>query len=428
MRAGGAAGACCCCCCCGAGPAAAACAKVFALPLPLPVTSTQSSAWIRGALEGAGVLRLGGCCGSCSSCAYWASVWLLMCLGPPRFIAPGRSEAGEGGAYPCWYGCGCGLGGRGAGAGVFCGRAASCYSLVTPTLILLVSSARKLTVLVVEACFSARPMIWVWRDWMAARITVITSRLVGSLVVAPSIRLSADCGSSIEWLITCAHPSVMIWFGWLLGCGRGGLCMYSCKEGKLLVPGGRGGCCCSRADTLAAYSAGVGRPLERAAEAAAAAAGTLVDDGRGGRFFFPTRDAVREMGAGVGLLAWLRSSGFVRVREAVGTCIWGGGGRALGVMWGSASISESESPSFSSPQSAGGTFLSAPHSPIWGGRTGVGDHVSGLELMGSGELPRSCGLPDIFWREAGTLVLSPSVPGAGPQISQRMGRNRLYGQ
>ena len=67
--------------------------------------------------------------------------------------------------------------------------------------------------LVVEACFSARPMICVWREWMAARITVITSRLVGSLVVAPSIKLSADCGSLIEQLITCAHPSVMMWLG-----------------------------------------------------------------------------------------------------------------------------------------------------------------------------------------------------------------------
>ena len=77
--------------------------------------------------------------------------------------------------------------------------------------------------LVVEACFSARPMICIWRDCMVARITVITSRLVGSLIVAPSIRLSADCGSSIEWLITYAHPSVMMWLGWLEGRGSGGL-------------------------------------------------------------------------------------------------------------------------------------------------------------------------------------------------------------
>ena len=71
-------------------------------------------------------------------------------------------------------------------------------------------------------------------------------------------------------------------------------------------------------------------------------------------------------------------------------------------MWGSASISESESPSFSSPHTADRMFVSAPHSLIWAGQTGVGDHVSGLELMGSGELPQSCGLPDIFWREVGT--------------------------
>ena len=119
---------------------------------------------------------------------------------------------------------------------------------------------------------------------MAARITVITSRLVGSLVVAPSIRLSTDCGSSIEWLITCAHPSVMMWLGWLEGRGRGGLLIYSSKEGKVPEAGGGRGAC-------------------RAAEAAAAAAGTLVDDGREGRFFFPTQDAVLDIGAGVRLLA-----------------------------------------------------------------------------------------------------------------------------
>ena len=62
---------------------------------------------------------------------------------------------------------------------------------------------------------------------------------------------------------------------------------------------------------------------------------------------------------------------------------------------------------------------SAAHCPIWAGRTGVGDHVSGLELMRSGELPRSCGLPDIVWREVGVWVLSPSISGAGPQISYR---------
>jgi len=224
---------------------------------------------------------------------------------------------------------------------------------------------------------------------MVARITVMTSRLVGSVIVAPSIRLSADCGSSIEWLITCAHSSVMMWLGWLKGRGRGGLCcllMYSSREGKMLEPcgpaGERGPC--------------------RAAEAAAAAAGTLVDDGREGRFFFPSWDAVREMGAGVGLLAWLRSRGFVRVREAVGTCIGGGGGRAFGVVWGWASILESES--LSGPHDACGTFESAAHCPIWAGRTGVGDHFSGFELSGSEGPPKVGVLPDISRREVSTWV------------------------
>jgi len=65
--------------------------------------------------------------------------------------------------------------------------------------------------------------------------------------------------------------------------------MYSSKEGKILEPcgpsGGSGSC--------------------RAAVAEAAAASKLVDDAREGRFFFPIRDAVLEMGARVGLLAWL---------------------------------------------------------------------------------------------------------------------------
>jgi len=63
----------------------------------------------------------------------------------------------------------------------------------------------------------------------------------------------------------------------------------------------------------------------RVAEAAAAAAGTLVDDGREGQFFFATQDAMREMGAGVGLLVWLRSRGLFRVWEVIGSCIRGGG-------------------------------------------------------------------------------------------------------
>jgi len=103
----------------------------------------------------------------------------------------------------------------------------------------------------------------------------------------------------------------------------------------------------------------------------------------------------------------------------VGTCIGGGGGWALGVVWGCVSISESESPS--RPQDVCGTFASAAHSPGGAGRIGVGDHVKGFELMGSEELPQSCGLPDIFWRGVSTLVLSPSISGAGPQISQCRG-------
>jgi len=100
-QAGGGTGACCC-----EGLAAAATAawaKVFAFSLPLFVTSAQSSAWIRGALEGAGVLRMGRCGGCCCSCAYWASVWLVICPVPSKFAAPGRSVAGGGGAYSCWY-------------------------------------------------------------------------------------------------------------------------------------------------------------------------------------------------------------------------------------------------------------------------------------------------------------------------------------
>jgi len=185
------------------------------------------------------------------------------------------------------------------------------------------SSARKPTVLLVEACFSAWPMIWVCREWIAVSIAVIISQLQGSRVLAPSIKSSADWGSSIDWLMTCAHPSVLMWLGWPGRLWR--LAAYPAGVGKMLGPCGPGG----------AKSGG------RAAVAAAAEA--VVEDGREGRFFFPIRDAVREIGAGVGLLACLRLRGLVRLREAVWTCIGGGGGRALGVVWGSASILESES-------------------------------------------------------------------------------------
>ena len=157
--------------------------------------------------------------------------------------------------------------------------------------------------------------------------------------------------------------------------------MYFCKEGKLLGTCGPGG----------------GGGGSSATVAAAAAAGTLVEEGRERRLFLPILDATLEMGAGVGLLAWMRSKGFVRVREAVSTCIGGGGGRAFGVVWRCASISESESPL--SPHDACGTFESAAHCPIWAGRTGVCDHVSGFELSRS-EGPHEVGvLADIFWQE-----------------------------
>ena len=168
---------------------------------------------------------------------------------------------------------------------------------------------------------------------------------------------------------------------------------------------GRGGCCCSRAAALASYSAGVGRPLESAAVPTTAE--TVVDEGREGRLFLPIRDAVLAMGAGVGLLAWLRSRGFVRVREAVGTCIGGGGGRPLGVVWVSVSISDSESPS--SPQDACGTFESGAHSPGGAGRISVGDHVNGFELSWSEGPPEVGVIPHIFWREVDTQLSSPSV-------------------
>ena len=81
--------------------------------------------------------------------------------------------------------------------------------------------------------------------------------------------------------------------------------------------------------------------------------------------------------------------------EVVWTCIAGGGGCTLGVVWwGSASISESESPS--SPQSSYVMFESAPHCPIWAGRPGVGDHVSDFECSGSDRPTAVIWLPDIL--------------------------------
>ena len=148
-------------------PAAAAWAKVFALPFPFPDTSTHSSAWMRGALEGAGVFCLGSCWGfggCCTSCGYSIVVWYVCSpkyCRASKFILPRSAVCCIGGAYPCGYGWAVGLGCAGAGAGAFCWRPASCCSSVTPTLIVLDLSAKKLTVLVVEACFSARSMIWV---------------------------------------------------------------------------------------------------------------------------------------------------------------------------------------------------------------------------------------------------------------------------
>ena len=57
----------------------------------------------------------------------------------------------------------------------------------------------------------------------------------------------------------------------------------------------------------------------------AAAVETVVDKGRKGQLFLAILEAVLGMGAGVGLLAWLQSRGFVRVQEAIGTCIGCGG-------------------------------------------------------------------------------------------------------
>jgi len=110
----------------------------------------------------------------------------------------------------------------------------------------------------------------------------------------------------------------------------------------------------------------MGRPLERAAVAAAAE--TLVEEWQEGRLFLPIRDAVLKMGVGVGLLAWLWSRRLMRVWERVWSCIGEGGGRALGVVWGSASISESESPLSPQPErclSHTPTAQSGPGGLVW---------------------------------------------------------------
>jgi len=99
-RAGGAVGAC----YEGLAAAATACAKVFAFLLPFPDTSIQSSAWILGALDGAGVLHLGGCSGLGGysfSCAYSMVVWCvcsLKCCPALRSIPPDSGTWWVGGA------------------------------------------------------------------------------------------------------------------------------------------------------------------------------------------------------------------------------------------------------------------------------------------------------------------------------------------
>jgi len=180
-----------------------------------------------------------------------------------------------------------------------------------------------------------------------------------------------------------------MWLGWLERYRWGGLCcllLYSSRERKILEPcrpgGGRGSC--------------------RAALAAAAE--TVVDEGQEGQLFLPILEAVLELGAGIGLLAWLQSRWFVRVREAVGTCIGGGRGRAFVVMWGSASILKSKSSS--SPQDACGILELAPYWPIWAGRAGVGDHGTGIELSGSEGPPGVGWLPDILLARLGCACIS----------------------
>jgi len=98
----------------------------------------------------------------------------------------------------------------------------------------------------------------------------------------------------------------------------------------------------------------------------------------------------------------------------------------LGLVWGSACISESDSPS--SPQDASGTLESATHSPGEAGQIGVGEHMNGFELSGSEGPTPGVWLPDIFWQDVGTLVLSLGVVGTRPQISQRRSGNKWCGQ
>jgi len=70
----------------------------------------------------------------------------------------------------------------------------------------------------------------------------------------------------------------------------------------------------------------------RAATAASAAAGTFMDEGQQRRPFLPIRDAVLDVGTGVGLLAWLQSRGLVRVWNRVWGCIEVGEWQALAVV------------------------------------------------------------------------------------------------
>ena len=135
------------------------------MPLLFPDTLTQLSAWIRGALDEAVVFRHGGCCsfnGCCTSCVSSIVVWWvcsLKCWPLLKLIPLVSAVCCAGDAYSCGYGWAAGLGRAGVSAGAFCGRPASCCSFVIPTLILLHSSARKPTLLVVETCFSTRAMI-----------------------------------------------------------------------------------------------------------------------------------------------------------------------------------------------------------------------------------------------------------------------------